>query len=181
MYRLLKKYREGDEKAIEKIIEAFVPLILKESSRYRVKCYDYEDLVQHGYLSVMKAANMYKGSGESFKFYCIKAIKQNYKALLKGEIKHYREIPEEKDDRFPYKFTVEDEVIAYEKTKDIYKAIDTLTEREKNILNGFYIEKKTIKDIAKENGRSYNKTRYEKIRIVEKLKKQLEIREAIGS
>ncbi|GAA0735255.1 hypothetical protein GCM10008906_08730 [Clostridium oceanicum] len=48
MYRLLKKYRAGDKKVIEKIIEGFVPLILKESSRYIVKCYDYEDLVQHG-------------------------------------------------------------------------------------------------------------------------------------
>ncbi|GAA0735260.1 hypothetical protein GCM10008906_08740 [Clostridium oceanicum] len=75
---------------------------------------------------------------------------------------------------YSYKFTVEDEVIAYEKTKEIYKAIDTLSEREKNILNGFYIEKKTIKDIAKENGRSYNNTRYEKDKMVKKLKKQLQ-------
>ena len=61
MYKLLEKYRNGDIEALNKIIENFNPLILKEASRWRIGCYEYEDLVQHGYLSVIKAVNMFKG------------------------------------------------------------------------------------------------------------------------
>ncbi len=172
MHELINKYKKGDNKSLEKIIDGFVPLILKEASRYRIKCYSYEDLVQHGYLSVIKAANMYKGSGESFRFYCIKAIKQNYKALLKGEIKHHTEIPNDKD-IYSYKFTVEDEVIAYEKTKEIYNVLDELSKGEKKILKSFYIEGNTIKSIARDHNKSYNNIRYKKDKIVKKLQNRL--------
>ena len=172
MYQLIKKYREGDNRALQKIIDNFIPLILKEASKYKIKCYDYEDLVQHGYLSVIKAANMYKGEDKNFKFYCIKAIKQNYKALLKGEIKHHREIPEDRD-IYPYEFTLEDEILAYEKTKEVYNALDSLTKNERNIIEGFYFKDKTIKNIAEDNNRSYNSIRYEKNKIIKKLQNSL--------
>lgn len=172
MYQLVKRYRSGEDAILKDIIGKFVPIILKEAAKYKIKCYDYEDLVQHGYLSVIKAVNMYKGNGDSFKYYCIKAIKQNYKALLKGEIKHHREIPEEKD-IYPYKFTLEDEMLAYEKTKEVYKALDVLTNDERNIIEGFYFKDKSIKSIAKENKKSYNNIRYEKNKIIKKLQNSL--------
>ncbi|WP_409070055.1 sigma-70 family RNA polymerase sigma factor (plasmid) [Clostridium sp. FAM 1755] len=168
MYQLVKEYRSGEYTILKEIIDKFVPIILKEASKYKIKCYDYEDLVQHGYLSVIKAVNMYKGNGDSFKYYCIKAIKQNYRALLKGEIKHHREIPEE-NDIYPYKFTLEDEILAYEKTKEIYKALDSLNKDERSIIEGFYFKNKTIENIANENNKSYNNIRYEKDKIIKKL------------
>ncbi|MHB9949155.1 RNA polymerase subunit sigma [Clostridium botulinum] len=173
MHQLIKKYKEGDNRALQKIIDNFIPLILKEASKYKIKCYDYEDLVQHGYLSVIKAANMYKGEDKNFKFYCIKAIKQNYKALLKCEIKHHREIPQE-NDIYSYEFTVEDEILAYEKTKEIYKALDNLNKDERAVIEGFYFKNKTIENIAKENNKSYNNIRYKKDKIIKKLQNSLE-------
>ncbi|MDS1005239.1 sigma-70 family RNA polymerase sigma factor [Clostridium sporogenes] len=172
MYQHVKKYKQGDKKALKYIIDKFVPIILKEAAKYKIKCYDYEDLVQHGYLSVIKTVNMYKGNGDSFKYYCIKAIKQNYRALLKGEIKHHREIPEEKD-IYPYKFTLEDEILAYEKAKELYKELDNLNKYERSIIEGFYFKNKTIKNIAKENKKSYNNIRYEKDKIIKKLQNTL--------
>lgn len=172
MYHLVKRYRDGEDAILKDIIDKFVPIILKEAAKYKIKCYDYEDLVQHGYLSVIKAVNMYKGNGDSFKYYCIKAIKQNYRALLKGEIKHHREIPEEKD-IYPYKFTLEDEILAYEKTKDLYKALDSLNKYEISIIESFYFKNKTIESIAKKNKKSYNNIRYEKDKIIKKLQKKL--------
>ncbi|EJO5349444.1 sigma-70 family RNA polymerase sigma factor [Clostridium botulinum] len=172
MYQYVKKYKQGDKKALKYIIDKFSPIILKEAAKYKIKCYDYEDLVQHGYLSVIKAVNMYKGNGDSFKYYCIKAIKQNYKALLKGEIKHHREIPEEKD-IYPYEFTLEDEILAYEKIKEVYNALDSLTKDERNIIEGFYFKNKTIENIAKENDKSYNNIRYQKDKVIKKLQNSL--------
>jgi RNA polymerase sigma factor (sigma-70 family) len=171
MYKLLEKYRNGDVEALSKIIENFVPLILKEASKWRIQCYEYEDLVQHGYLSVIKAVNMFKGEESKFVPYCINAIKTNYKALLKGEIKHHREIPDENilNKGNEYMFTIEDEIIAYEKIKEIYEALDALTLEEKNIINDFYFKNKTIDKIAKENNKSYNNIRYKKDKIIKKL------------
>ncbi|NFD78325.1 sigma-70 family RNA polymerase sigma factor, partial [Clostridium botulinum] len=150
MCHLVKRYRSGEDAILKYIIDKFVPIILKEAAKYKIKCYDYEDLVQHGYLSFIKAVNMYRGNGDIFKYYCIKDIKQNYRALLKGEIKHHREILEEKD-IYPYKFTLEDEILAYEKTKELYKALDNLNKYERSIIEGFYLKNKTIESIAKEN------------------------------
>ncbi len=65
-------------------------------------------------------------------------------------------------------FTIEDEIIAYEKIKEIYEALDALTLEEKNIINDFYFKNKTIDKIAKENNKSYNNIRYKKDKINKK-------------
>ncbi|BDR68546.1 RNA polymerase sigma factor (plasmid) [Clostridium tetani] len=175
MYKLLCEYKRGNNKALEKIIENFIPLILKEASKYKIKCYDYEDLVQHGYLSVIKACNKYKDNGDNFIPYCIKAIKNNYKALLKGEIKHYREIPDEfiLNKAEDYMFTLEDEVIAYEKIKELYKALDKLSSNERYIIGSFYIENKAMGEIASTTSKNYNEIRYAKDKAIKKLQKYL--------
>lgn len=175
MYKLLCEYKRGNNKVLEKIIENFTPLILKEAAGYKIKCYDYEDLVQHGYLSVIKACNMYSGNGEDFIPYCIKAIKNNYKALLKGEIKHHREIPDEYilNKAEDYMFTLEDEVIAYEKVKELYDVLDKLSSNERYIIGSFYIENKAMGEIASTTSKSYNEVRYAKDKAIKKLQKIL--------
>ncbi|EJP6474093.1 sigma-70 family RNA polymerase sigma factor [Clostridium sp. FAM 1755] len=177
MYNLLKKYRNGDVDALNKIIENFNPLILKEASRWRIGCYEYEDLVQHGYLSVIKAVNMFKGEESKFVPYCINAIKTNYKALLKGEIKHHREMPDAYIlDKYndEYMFTIEDEIIAYEKTQKIYEALDKLTPEEQQVINGFYIKNNSINKVAEDTNKTYNSVRYTKDKAIKKLQKILE-------
>ncbi|KEI77772.1 sigma-70 family RNA polymerase sigma factor [Clostridium botulinum] len=176
MYNLLEKYRNGDMGALNEVIENFNPLILKEASRWRIGCYEYEDLVQHGYLSVIKAVNMFKGEESKFVPYCINAIKTNYKALLKGEIKHHREIPDENilNKGNEYMFTIEDEIIAYEKTKEIYEALDKLTQEEKQIINDFYIKNNSLNKVAEDTNKTYNSVRYTKDKAIKKLQKILE-------
>ena len=116
MEKLVEKAKNRESGATEEIIEKFKYLIFKESSRYHVPGYELEDLVQHGYLSVIKAIDMYKLGSNSFNGYCINAIKLNFKALLKGQIKHFREVPNNEmldfDTVANYEFTLEDEVIA---------------------------------------------------------------------
>lgn len=157
-------------------IKKFNSLILKEASKYKIKGYEYEDLVQHGYLTVIKVVRMYKGDPNYFDAYCIKAIRNNYKALLKGEIKHYRELENENiqalsDDK--YFFTIEDELIAYENTKKLYKALDKLSKEEKKVIEGFYFEDKSLEEIAADDDRSYNNIRYLKNKALKKLKLML--------
>ncbi|ENK1242103.1 sigma-70 family RNA polymerase sigma factor [Clostridium sp. FAM 1755] len=176
MYKLFEKYKNGDSEALGKIIAYFVPIILKEASKWKISCYEYEDLVQHGYLSVIRAVNMFKGEESKFIPYCIKTIKTNYKALLKGEIKHHREIPFENilDKSNEYLFTIEDEIIAYENIKELYKALDKLTPEEREVIDSFYIKNNTLKEIANSKNKSYNSVRYIKNKAIKKLQNMLE-------
>lgn len=164
----------GDGSSVLKIIDKFMPLILKESGRYKIKSYDYEDLVQHGCLSVIKAAKMFKGEKDTFPGYCVAAIRQNYKALLKGEIKHYREVSgEESLQTEEYAFTIEDEMIAYEKVEILHKAMNCLSEDEKKVISSYYIKESNMDEIAADINKSYNQVRYIKDRAIRKLKNKM--------
>ena len=74
MEKLIEKAKDKDEIATSEIIERFKYLILKEASKYYIPGYEFEDLVQHGYLSVIKAISMYKLGSNSFNGYCINTI-----------------------------------------------------------------------------------------------------------
>ncbi|WP_251862550.1 sigma-70 family RNA polymerase sigma factor [Clostridium sp. Marseille-Q2269] len=172
MHELIKKIRQGDINSLEKIVDDFTPIILKEASKYNIKSYYYEDLVQHGYLSVIKAVNIYKGEDEDFKSYCVESIRESYKELLKDEIKHHREIQDESifgKNEQEYLFTVEDEVLAYEKTQQVSKVLQTLTPVEQGLIQGTPVEDKKKKKVSKKHNKSYNNIGYQKERIVKRL------------
>lgn len=174
---LVRKAKTGDEEAIVEVINKFKYLILKEASKYHIPSYELEDLVQQGYLSVIKAIGMYKQGSNSFNGYCINSIKTNFKALLKGKIKHYREVLNEEpisiDAAANYNFTLEDEVIAYEEVKRLYAALEKLDPLERNVVERFYLHEENLKEIACEGNHSY----YDYVRIkskaLEKLKKYI--------
>ncbi|MGH4050572.1 MAG: sigma-70 family RNA polymerase sigma factor [Clostridium sp.] len=150
----------SEDGACQEIIGKFNYLVYKEAARYHIPGYDLEDLVQHGYLSILKAIAMYKLGSNSFNGYCINAIKMNYKALLKGEIKHFREVPNNDmldfDTAESYEFTLEDEVIAYEEVKKLYLSLETLEPFERSILERFYIKGQSLGEIASDSEKSYH-------------------------
>ena len=157
--KLVEKAKNKDEIATGEIIDKFKYLILKEASRYHVPGYELEDLVQHGYLSVIRAIAMYKLGSNSFYGYCICAIKMNFKALLKGQIKHFREVPSNEmidfDTASDYEFTLEDEVIAHDEVKKLYAAIDELEPKEQEVIKKYYLLEQSLREIACEGDMSY--------------------------
>jgi RNA polymerase sporulation-specific sigma factor len=174
MEKLVEKAKSKDSGATQEIIEKFKYLIFKEASRYHIKDYELEDLVQHGYLSVIKAIAMYKLGSNSFTGYCINSIRMNFKALLKGEIKHFREVPSNEmldfDTAGDYEFTLEDEVIAYEEVKKLYAALDKLEPLEREIIEGYYLREQSLGEIACDSDKSYHQFARVKKKALEKLK-----------
>ena len=174
MEKLIEKAKSKDEVATGEIIEKFKYLIFKEASKYYVPGYEIEDLVQHGYLSVIKAIAMYKLGSNSFNGYCINAIKLNFRALLKGEIKHFREVPSEEmscfDKAYDYEFTLEDEVVAYDEVKKLYEAIDKLKPEERSIIERFYFLEQSLVEIACEGDKSYHQFAWAKKKVLKKLR-----------
>ncbi len=175
MEELIKKAKEGDREAVVHIIEKYKKFVFKKAGTYNVPGYDFEDLVQHGYLSIIKAINMYKLGSNSYSGYFIRAIDLNFAALLKKEIKHFREIPDEnilnKDEI--YDFTIEDQLIAYEEVKELYKVIDELDPIEKEIIKKYYIDEESFKEIACDIGVGYDRATYLKTRALKKLKNNI--------
>lgn len=174
MEKLVEKAKNKEIGATDVIIEKFKYLIIKESSRYHIPGYDTQDLIQHGYLSVIKAIALYKLGSNSFNGYCINAIRMNYKALLKGEIKHFREVPNSNmidfDAEEHYEFTLEDEVIAYDEVEKLYAALNTLEPFERYILERYYIMGHSLTEIAASSDKSYHQYSRIKKKALEKLK-----------
>ncbi|MCD3276185.1 sigma-70 family RNA polymerase sigma factor, partial [Clostridium botulinum C/D] len=100
----------------------------------------------------------------------------NFAALLKGEIKHFREVPDDnilnKDEE--YEFTVEDEVIVYDQVKKLYEAMDKLQPLEREIISRYYINDESFKDIANDKKLLYDRTTYLRRRAIRKLRGMME-------
>jgi RNA polymerase sporulation-specific sigma factor len=172
--KLVEKAKAKESGATEEIIEKFKYLIFKESTRYHIPGYELEDLVQHGYLSVIKSITLYKLGSNSFYGYCINAIRMNYKALLKGQIKHFREVPNNEmldfDTCGDYEFTLEDEVIAYDEVKKLYAALDKLEPLEREVIERYYILDQSLGEIAIGSDKSYHQFARMKKNALKKLK-----------
>ena len=155
---LLKSARSGDENSMNEIIKKFTYFIIKKASKYKIPSFEFEDLVQQGYLSVIKAVKLYKMGSGSFTTYCTNSIVNNFNALLKGQIKHYREIQDEGILSVqPYDFTLEDEVIAYDEAYKINIAADKLPDIEKKVVKLVYIDGETLKKTAEILNINYRK------------------------
>lgn len=171
---LIKRAKAGDSTAVNEIIEKFSYFLVKQAAKYRIHSYDFDDLVQHGYLSVIRAVHLYKIGRGSFTTYCTNAVINNFKALLKGEIKHLREVQDDNMiDLKIHDFTLEDEVIAYDEAQKVRKALDKLQGIEKNIIKAVYIEGKTLKEAAAECDLNYRKAIEIKKEALNKLRKYL--------
>ncbi|MGV8982361.1 sigma-70 family RNA polymerase sigma factor [Clostridium sp.] len=174
MEKLVERAKGKEESATQQLTEKFKYLVFKEASKYHIPSYNYEDLVQHGYLSILKAIAMYKLGSNSFNAYCINSIRMNFKALLKGNIKHFRETPNndmlEIDTIGDYEFTLEDEVIAYDEVKKLYVALDKLEPAERDILERYYVLEQPLGEIACDSDKSYHQFARMKRKALEKLR-----------
>ena len=98
----------------------------------------------------------------------------NFKALLKGQIKHFREVPSNEmldfDTFGDYEFTLEDEVIAYDEVKKLYVALDKLDPIERDILERYYFLDQSLGEIACDRDKPYHKLFRIKKKALEKLR-----------
>jgi RNA polymerase sporulation-specific sigma factor len=174
---LVEKAKNGDKKSLMDIIERYKFLIIRLATNYYIPSYEFDDLVQQGYLSVIKAVNLYKLGSNTFDGYCINSIRTNFKALLKGKIKHYREVPNSEpvsqNAAAEYSFTLEDEVIAYDEAKRLYNALEMLTPFERSVVERFYLLQDSLKEISCDGNGDGNDHYYDYVRIKNKALKKL--------
>jgi RNA polymerase sigma factor (sigma-70 family) len=92
MEELIIKAKKGDSIATEAIINKYMPLVISEASKYHLPGYEFDDIVQHSILSIIKAVMLYKIGAKSFSSFVSTTVKNNNINLLKGTIKHHKEV-----------------------------------------------------------------------------------------
>lgn len=161
----------------------YKPSIIKNARRIYISGYEVEDLIQIGALAIIKAVKKYElGRKAAFTTYANTVIKnafneqlrkvlskkldENFKCSLNSLNKdgiEFIEILVSEDN-------VEEDAIAKEQIVILTKALETLSEGEREIIKWFYFENKPLKEYAGIKGITLNTAAKRKCRALEKLK-----------
>ncbi|MBE6069385.1 MAG: sigma-70 family RNA polymerase sigma factor [Clostridium lundense] len=175
------KAQGGDKKSLEDLFIYFKPYIVKQAHCIYVKDYAIDDLIQIGYVSLMKAIKMYKPLNKNFNYYALASIKRNFYYLIRQEAWHNREYSMEFEtgdgltlaDSIEDKFNLEEDYVkkeAVEKLKEILKLLD---KEEKELVKWVYLDKKSLKEYTELKGITYHQGRYKIQKVLQMLREAL--------
>ena len=180
--KLALKARGGDKKSLEALIVYFKPYIVKQARSTYVKGYEIEDLIQIGYISLIKAINMYKPLNKNFNYYALASIKRNFYYLIRQESRHNAEYSMEFQtsegltlaDSIEDNFNLEEDYLKKETYKNLRKALNLLNKEELRMVKWVYFDRKSLKSYAEINGITYNQGRYKIKHALDKLRESFE-------
>lgn len=178
---LVKKAKTGDKQSVEVIFKEFTPLIINLSKKVHIPGFDYYDINNECYLSLLKAIKRYelKNSKDAkFVIYATLAIKKNLYYLIEKNIKtskpsgeDYLEFNEKIDLNLNFSTNNIEDYIKELNNKDfIKKIVSSLNDEEKNLFSFLFIENKSISDYAYLNNISYIYGYKKKNNLVKKIK-----------
>ncbi|MBS4535798.1 sigma-70 family RNA polymerase sigma factor [Clostridium sp. D2Q-14] len=178
---LYEKANGGDEFAKEELIEKFRPLILSSMKRYYFNNQEFEDLLQEGFEVIIKGIKDFdKKKGVKFPGYLKTILNFHYLNKLRNNkqmISLNMPIGEDESitllDTLESEIDIEEEYIKDEETNELYNSLEVLTQRQKEIIILFYVERLKISEIAVKLGISYRTVINIKVQAIEKLRKTL--------
>ncbi|WP_427338017.1 RNA polymerase sigma factor [Caloranaerobacter sp. DY30410] len=163
--KLLDAAKNGNMTAKEKLLFKLKPIILSSIKRYFNKTDLYKDLIQEGYEIILRALRDYdKDKGVHFLGYVKAMLKFHYLNNSRKNREHIslNQTINLKDDRLELMDCIADEnllqdeiVIKNEEVLDLVRALDELTERQKEIVFMYYIQNISLKEISKRLNISY--------------------------
>ena len=169
---LIERAKSGDKNAVNEIIDLFNGYIIKEALRYKIPSMEFEDVVQYGYLTILKCIKSYKLGSNSFYGYVIMGIKNNFNYMVRkykvNRIIYYdNEIVDivGTDD-----FSLEEHIMIYEDVKWLRDTMDKLSEEEQELIKCYFLEGMKLVNFAKVKGVSYSTMIYRKNELLKKLK-----------
>jgi RNA polymerase sigma factor (sigma-70 family) len=176
----LKRAREGSKADMEDIIRSFEPLVRKECGKVHIKDYDFEDLKQVAYIGIMKAVNSITDEKSNLaSAYIQKSIQNSLMYVTRRTLRKpdLSSIEDKDIDGIPLTEKLisdddtEDQVLRIEDSMYLKDAFNTLTPKEKEILNIYmcndYGGLKRCSDIYHED---YRHIRYQKDKAIKKLR-----------
>lgn len=155
---LIIEAKENDNTAMTEIINKFTPLVIKTARTIYVKGYEFEDLVQVGQASIVKAVQMYDTDrGNGFTTYVSNTITRSLYLLIRKTVKEINccslQITNEEGfeliELLPSEEDIEDDYVKREEKVILSKALRKLNEQDKEIIYWFFYENKSLKEYAK--------------------------------
>lgn len=176
---LALKAQNGDTKSLEDLIIYFKPYIIKQARCTYVKGYEMEDLIQIGYVSLIKAIGMYKPLSKNFNYYALASIKRNFYYLIRQQVRHNSEYSMEFQtsegltlaDSIEDNFNLEEDYLKKETYQKLKESLKLLNKEEKEIIKWIYFDRKSLKEYASLKGITYAQGRYKIKHALDKLRK----------
>lgn len=180
---LLEKAQVGEKTAVEEILIKLKPFIVKQATRYFIKGYEVEDMIQIGNLSLLKAIRQYKWKpGRSFFSYALTAIKNNYYYEVRQKCRTNSEesfFNAEGEETFLENLTaevnVEEEVIQKENQRELREILDKLSGEERELIDAIYFKGMTLKEYALLKGVNYITLVKRRNRLLLKMRKEKDL------
>jgi len=177
---LVKKAKAGEKQAKMKLLKSYKPLILTQIKKYYFEKQEMDDLISEGYEVILRGIDKFDFTkGVYFSGYINTILRYHYLDKLK-----YKKYVVSLDknigssdgsisliDTLKSKIDIEKEYLYKELNKELFRNIEKLTIRQKQIIVMFYLEKININDISNNLGISYRTVVNTKKNALEKLKK----------
>lgn len=177
----LLKAKKGDEEAQLQLINKYKPLVNKYSTRYNLKGFERNDLVQEGNMSILKAISKFDMDRDPklFDSYAINSIRNNYNSLVRSKINTNYEsslnITTEEGyeiiDLIVDAINIEDSLITKTNHSALKKALRKLTSKELELLHlVFFKEGGNLNQYCKDKSISFYQGKKLLNKIMDKLK-----------
>jgi len=161
---LVIKAQKGDNAAAEEILKSFKPYILKLCRKIYINGYEMEDLIQIGYITLMKVIKNYDLSKvNKFIPYATCAIKNNYyyeirqRSRYNSETSLNIELGEDIQfiDNIVSEENIEATLILKENIQELNSALLKLSLKDREIISYVFLKNGKLVDYAKEKGIKY--------------------------
>jgi RNA polymerase sporulation-specific sigma factor len=180
---LVLKAKSGDKYSLEEVLNKFTPFIIKTARSIFISGMGMEDLIQEGYISVMKAVKSYDiYRNRSFIPYAVNAVKNNYFYMIRQKARYNSDISMQTSigegitlgDTFEDDLDIEEDYVCREDLTRLKAALDKLTYEERcEILSYFNDDGKSLKQIAEDKSIKYTTLIKRKNALVSKLKRNI--------
>lgn len=153
---LVRKAKDGNEFAKEKLALEFKPLIFKISSKTFIYGYDKEDIINEGYRILFKCVSMYDISQHRFVGYATTGIKQSIYDLIR---KHKTHDSIEGSNALAFSdflddiliddnFSIDSDLMNECTNSDLLLSISKLCEQDRNLIDFLFFKNNTLKNYA---------------------------------
>ncbi|MDO5713851.1 MAG: sigma-70 family RNA polymerase sigma factor, partial [Tissierellia bacterium] len=177
----VRRGKDGSQEDLIRLMERFHPLILSSIEKYCPLIGEREDLIQEGRIVLLEVVKEYD-----------QKLKIPFAGFLKARLRFFylekgRELMEEKPLSLDYPGEegqtlleslsdgkiLEDFFVTMENSKELRMALETLTPRQRFVIEGYYLEHLHISEIAGFMGVSTSTIYNTKRRALEKLREEL--------
>ena len=181
--KVLEGALEGDDESVENLFDMLKPLILSVSSKFYFGDMDRDDLLQEGRLMILESlANFNRDKGVHFLGYIKSKLKymymnlnkeKNYEVSLNTRVELGEGSVELMDILEDESVDIEGDFLNKVDVENLRNSLGFLTSREYQVVNMYYLENMSMKDISRKLDLAYRTVVNTKVNAVEKLRKIL--------